>query len=76
MKTLYLITVIFFNTLGEPVILDGWHPLEVSTMERCEEGAENVREYIDMLMRDGGLPDHTRFEVTCDIMQSQEIKIS
>lgn len=76
MKTLYFITVIFFNTLGEPVILDGWHPLEVPTMERCEAGAENVREYIDMLMRDGGLPDYTRFEVTCDIMQSQEIKIS
>ena len=59
--------------VGEPSIIDGWYPFEVPTMERCEAGAENVREYLDTLMKDGGIPDYTRFEVTCDIKQSQEI---
>ena len=70
----YFITVIFFNTVGEPVILEGWHPMEVPTLERCEIGAERANEYIGTLMKDGIIStDYTGFEVICDIKQYQEI---
>jgi hypothetical protein len=70
----YFITVIFFNTVGEPVILEGWHPMEVPTLERCEAGAENANGYLGTLMKDGIIPtEYTGFEVICDIKQYQEI---
>jgi hypothetical protein len=75
--TKYFITIIFFNIVGEPVILDGWYPIEVPTLDRCEDGAERANEYIATLMKDGFIPaDYTGFEVTCDIKQAQEIKFS
>lgn len=74
MKTLYFITIIFFNASGDPVMVDGWYPLEVPTLERCEAGAKRADEYLREITKDGLLVDYTGFEVNCEIKQSQEIR--
>ena len=74
--TKFFITIIFFNMAGEPYYEDGWYPLEVPTLERCEAGAENVREYLALITKDGKLEGISGFDVTCDIQQAQEIKFS
>ena len=74
MKTLYFITIVFFDIYGKPYYEDGWYPLEVPTLERCEAGADRAREYLALITKENRLPDISGFEVTCDIQQSQEIR--
>lgn len=42
----FLLTVMFITTLKEPVLLDGWHPMLIEGEERCERGAERIRQYL------------------------------
>jgi hypothetical protein len=62
---IYLLTVIFFNLDGEPYTRDGWHPIEVPTIERCERGKARIEEHIDASIIDGGFRDISSYEVTC-----------
>ena len=62
---IYLLTVIFFNLNGEPYTRDGWHPIEVPTIERCEKGKQNIEEFIDAGIADGGFRDISGYEVRC-----------
>lgn len=43
---LFFIVVAFITADGEKLLIDGWYPLEVSTLERCEQGKERVDNYI------------------------------
>ena len=62
----WLLTVFFITLDGDKVILDGWHPIEVPTLERCEKGKQNIEEFIDAVILDGGLSEFTDYEVTCE----------
>ena len=62
---IYLLTVIFFNLNGEPYTRDGWHPIEVPTIERCEKGKANIEEFIDASIADDGFTDISGYEVLC-----------
>jgi hypothetical protein len=69
MKTLYFITIMFFNASGDPVMVDGWYPLEVPTLERCEASAKRVEEYLQAMTKDGKISNFSSFEVTCEVKQ-------
>ena len=61
MKT-FLLIVVFYNTFGQPTIIDGWQPLQVPTLERCEAGKANIENYISQ----SGLPESLlSFSVHC-----------
>lgn len=62
---IYLLTVIFFNLNGDPYTRDGWHPIEVPTLERCEAGKSRIEEHIDASIADGGFRDISGYEVVC-----------
>mgnify|MGYP000019757101 CR=1 FL=1 len=36
-KSIYLM-IAFITPQGDPTLVDGWYPLEIATMERCEIG--------------------------------------
>lgn len=67
---IYLLTVIFFNLNNEPYIRDGWHPIEVPTLERCEKGKQRIEEFIEAAKLDGGFQDISDYKVQCIIKQS------
>jgi hypothetical protein len=52
MKT-FLLVVYFFTADGQSVIVDGWHPLPLPSIERCLAGKQNIKNYLDQT----GLPD-------------------
>ncbi len=62
---IYLITIIFFNLNGEAEIREGWHPFEVPTLERCQDGKAGVVEYLDDAIAQGGFNDVSSYAVSC-----------
>lgn len=63
----YLLTILFINLANEPVMLSGWHPLEIESQERCEIAKKNVEEYIDMLIAEDGIKYINGYTVTCSL---------
>jgi len=61
----YLLTILFINLANEPVMLSGWHPLEIESQEQCEIAKKNVEEYIDMLIAEDGVRNINGYTVTC-----------
>ena len=61
----YLLTILFINLANEPVMLSGWHPLEIESQEQCEIAKKNVEEYIDMLIADDAMRYINGYTVTC-----------
>jgi len=61
----YLLTILFLNLTNEPVLLDGWHPIELPTLERCEKAKVRVEEYIDLMIKDDQIRHINGYEVTC-----------
>lgn len=52
-KSIYLM-IAFITPSGQPTLVDGWYPLEIATMERCEIGRARVENYIRNVM---GIPE-------------------
>lgn len=42
-------------------MLDGWHPIELETLERCEAAKVNVENYLDTLKM-------KNYTVTCELI--------
>jgi hypothetical protein len=61
----YLLTILFINLANEPVMLSGWHPLEIESQEQCAIAKKNVEEYIDMLIADNAIKYINGYTVTC-----------
>ena len=61
----YLLTIFFINLANEPVMLDGWYPLELPTVERCEAAKKRIEEYIDLMIEDDQIRYITGYEVSC-----------
>ena len=57
----YLLTILFLNLFNEPVMLDGWHPIELDTLEKCETAKVNVENYLDTLKM-------KNYTVTCELI--------
>lgn len=69
MKTIFLIVVLFYTHDNVPVTVDGWYPLQVPTLKRCEIGKARIEEYIALT----GLPDkYSRVEVSCEIKEIKD----
>lgn len=60
-----LLTVLFFNAAGELQMIDGWYPMVIEGAERCEQGAENIREYFELIDILQQLNDITEYSVKC-----------
>lgn len=69
----FLLTVLFFNIAGEVQMIDGWYPIVIEGAERCEKGAENIREYLELIDVLEQLNDITEYSVECIPIKGQSI---
>lgn len=61
----YVLTIIFYNALNQPMFLDGWYPLTMKSQEHCEQAQIKAHDYIQSILDDNKLRRVTRFEVLC-----------
>lgn len=59
------LVIIFFNTLNQPVYLDGWHPMEMESLEKCERAKKFAQNYLKSMLLDYQIENITGVEVTC-----------
>jgi len=58
----FLLILIFYTAQGHPTIVEGWHPMAIPSLERCESGKQNIQDYIDQ----AGLPERfIEYSVHC-----------
>lgn len=54
-------------------MIDGWYPIVIEGAERCEKGAENIREYLELIDVLEQLNDITEYSVECIPIKGQSI---
>ena len=60
------LVIVFFNTLNQPMYLDGWHPMEMKSIEQCERAKERAETYINLLLEDRPLEGIIDYKVSCE----------
>lgn len=46
--------------------LDGWHPMEMKSIEQCERARERAENYINLLLEDRPLEGVIDYKVSCE----------
>jgi len=64
MKT---VLFIFFIVNGQPVVLDGWYPINFLSEKKCESKIVRVEKYIKKVVE----PSDIEFKVLCDTVENQ-----
>ena len=61
------LVIVFFNTLNQPMYLDGWYPMQMKSVEHCERARDFAHDYLEMLMRESPpSKEVVGFNVSCE----------
>lgn len=61
------LVIVFFNTLNQPMYLDGWYPMQMKSIEQCERARDFANDYIEMLMEESPpSKEVVGFNVSCE----------
>lgn len=62
---IFLLTVIFFDSQGEPYLRDGWYPIELPTSDRCEAGKARIEQYLEEIEAKNSFDNVSDYQVKC-----------